>query len=163
MLVELNLVEQRYATVLEVLNEGGIGRQEGALEVQPERDGDRGRGPGGVTRQTVQRWLRRPARRPGRVHRRRRTSPGGADGDASGGDDGQDQFCRDPLWGRVVAVRRDRGGVGRRRDRVDQSPGRVGPDPCAAAPAGQGARRAATQTKAAGVPAAAADRVTVSR
>ena len=36
--------------------------------------------------------------------------------------------------------------------------GRVGPDPCGAAPAGQGARRAATQTKAAGVTAAAADR-----
>lgn len=47
MLVELNLVEQRYAAVLEVLNEG-VTVTEAAARA-------------GVTRQAVQRWLRRYA------------------------------------------------------------------------------------------------------
>ncbi|HEU5082430.1 MAG TPA: IS481 family transposase [Acidimicrobiales bacterium] len=47
MLVELNVVEQRYAAVLEVLNDG-VSVTEAAARA-------------GVTRQTVQRWLRRYA------------------------------------------------------------------------------------------------------
>ncbi len=47
MLVELNLVEQRYAAVAEVLNEG-VTVTEAAARA-------------GVARQTVQRWLRRYA------------------------------------------------------------------------------------------------------